>query len=439
MVDPSSPNPSDPDFLEQLRRMLAQFGIDAAGQDLGAMLGGLSGNVHAFPFFGGGNADPDSVWQTTITAAAHQLPEHGPDPKPSPEHALEVANAGRLAESWLDPHTAFSGIGGEAQAWTRRTWIETTGPRWRRLTEPIIEGSALALGAGLAPDEPELAGLQQMFAPMLRMSAGMMYREQLRRTLAQLASTVLTATEPGFQLLPKPQVVLLTTSISSFVEGLELPSSDVLLYLALRESARQRLFAGVGWLAPQLDALLDHFAREITIDLEFIGNQFNLDRPEELSLERITEVGQHVTGSFFEPASTPTQLEILGRFETLLALVEGWVDHVSATVAAQWLPNASSLTELIRRRRAASGPEQNIWQTLVGLELRPRRIRDAENLWAALTQARGATERDKAWSHPDLVPTAEDLDDPLRFVNGEPSDTGNDLDAELERLLRDEE
>lgn len=438
MADPSSPNPPEGEFFEQIRRLLSQLGLDASAADLSGIFANPPAGFTAMPMFGGAEADPDAAWRTTITAAAHQLPSFGADPKPTPEQALGIADAGRLAESWLDAHTQFPGIGIEAQAWTRRAWIEATGARWRRLAEPIIQGSADALGAGFAPDEPELAGLQQMFAPMLRMSASMMYRDQLRRTLAQLASAILTGTEPGFQLLPRPQIVLLPASISAFVDGLELPESEVVLYLALRESARQRLFNSVGWLAAQLDALLDHFAREIRIDLEFIGTQFNLDRPEELTLERISEVGEQVSGSFFKPASTPVQLEILGRLETLLALVEGWVDHVSGTAANQWLTHAPSLIELVRRRRGAGGPEQGVWQTLVGLELRPRRIRDAENLWAALTQDRGPQARDAVWGHPDLVPGASDLDDPLRFVTGERSPEATDLDAELERLLRDE-
>ena len=49
----------------------------------------------------------------------------------------------------------------------------------------------------------------------------------------------------------------------------------------------------------------------------------------------------------------------------------------------------------------------------MGLELRPRRLRDAVNLFAALEAAGGAGLRDSAWSHPDLAPSADDLDDPL--------------------------
>ena len=135
------------------------------------------------------------------------------------------------------------------------------------------------------------------------------------------------------------------------------------------------------------------------------------------------------------------QLEILGRLETLLALVEGWVDEVVAQASARWMPSSSQLAEAVRRRRAAGGPAEEVFKTLVGLEIRPRRVRDAANLWAALTADRGVGGRDAVWNHPDLIPTAADLDDPLGYVAGERQEAPlvDDLDAELARLLSEED
>ena len=62
------------------------------------------------------------------------------------------------------------------------------------------------------------------------------------------------------------------------------------------------------------------------------------------------------------------------------------------------------------------GPAEQTFATLVGLELRPRRLREAAALWWAVTEKRGISGRDAVWSHPDLLPTAEDLDDPLGFA-----------------------
>ena len=106
----------------------------------------------------------------------------------------------------------------------------------------------------------------------------------------------------------------------------------------------------------------------------------------------------------FEPARTPEQEAALARLETMLALVEGWVDEVVDSASGGHLPSAAALRETIRRRRATGGPAEQTFAALVGLELRPRRLREAATLWRLLGQARGVSGRDDVWSHPDLLP-----------------------------------
>ena len=99
---------------------------------------------------------------------------------------------------------------------------------------------------------------------------------------------------------------------------------------------------------------------------------------------------------------------------------------------------AVALREMIRRRRAAGGPAEDTFRTLVGLELRPRRAREAAALWAELTRNEGAETRDGLWSQLDLMPTGEDLDDPAAFAHrraAEDSEEFGDLDAELAKIL----
>ncbi len=79
------------------------------------------------------------------------------------------------------------------------------------------------------------------------------------------------------------------------------------------------------------------------------------------------------------------------------------------------MPTAAKLQEAVRRRRAAGGPAEQTFASLVGLELRPRRLRDASTLWGSLRTRQGTEARDGVWMHPDLLPTAADLDDPLGF------------------------
>ena len=124
----------------------------------------------------------------------------------------------------------------------------------------------------------------------------------------------------------------------------------------------------------------------------------------------------------FEPENTPAQQAALARLETLLALIEGWISNVVDEAANGRLASAGALGETVRRRRAAGGPAEQTFSTLVGLELRPRRVREAAELWRLLREARGVDGRDAIWEHPDLLPTVDDLDDPAGFVGRPDSD-----------------
>ena len=352
-----------------------------------------------------------------------------------------VVDAERLAQSWLSAATGLPETGRPARAVTRSGWLDETGEGWRRTIEPIIDGLADALERGTTPEQgdlPELQGMAQMFAPMLRQSASMIYRDRLKRELAQVAGDILTGTELGINLLGSPDVLLLPANVAQFTRDLDTPDSDVVLFLLLREAARQRLFHSVGWLSPQLGAMLGHFSREITIDFDAIAEQFSPESLSGLSIEDVVAVGESVRGSFFRPTRTPTQVEILERLQVLLALVEGWVDHVVAQATAQWMPNAPQLEEIVHRRRASGTAVTSVFTELLGLDLHPRLVRDAKNLWAALLHHRGAEGRDAVWGHPDMLPTSVQLADPLPFAAGQPGDADapeDDLDAELRKLL----
>ena len=84
--------------------------------------------------------------------------------------------------------------------------------------------------------------------------------------------------------------------------------------------------------------------------------------------------------------------------------------------------------------RATGGPAERTFATLVGLELRPRRLREAAAIWRGLTDARGIAGREAIWTHPDLLPTTEDLDDPEGFVRGRPELDISDMEADSRAL-----
>jgi putative hydrolase len=266
---------------------------------------------------------------------------------------------------------------------------------------------------------------------MLGKIGGAMFGSQVGSALGGLAGEVLTASDIGLPLGPSGKAALVPTNVAVFAEGLDVTDDDVRLYLALREAAHQRLFAHVPWLREHLITAVADYGRGISIDTAGIEEQMrSIDPSDPAAIQRAME------GGLFEPKQSPAQEAALQRLETTLALVEGWVDDVVGQAANERMPAATKLQEAVRRRRAAGGPAEETFAALVGLELRPRRLRDASTLWGSLRARHGTDARDAIWLHPDLLPTAADLDDPLGFREETADDLAEvDFDAELAKLL----
>jgi putative hydrolase len=371
-----------------------------AGFDLAAIFGQLQS---MFSWRGG-----PINWDLARETARHTIRAAG-DASLTQEERDRVDETVRLAEYWLDEATTLpAASAGGALAWNRAEWFEGTLPAWKRLVEPLAKHVVNAMEKAL----PEQAGpMGQQLTGVLTQVGGMMFGAQVGQGLGHLASEVFGGTDVGLPLGPTGRPVILPANVAAFSEGLGVPTAEVLLYVTLRECAHQRLFHHAPWLSAHLFSAVEEYARGMHVDiakLEDIAGRIDMTNPEAL---------QEALGSgLLEPEETPRQKAALSRLETALALVEGWVDEVVTLAAAPRMPSAAALREAVRRRRAEGGPAEQTFGTLVGLELRPRRMRDAATLWANLREARGLAGRDALWAHPDLLPSAEDLDDPAGFA-----------------------
>ncbi|MGB5150515.1 MAG: zinc-dependent metalloprotease [Mycobacterium sp.] len=332
---------------------------------------------------------------------------------PIPEStATAVADAVRLAETWLDGATALPAGTTRTVAWTPTDWIDNTLDTWKRLCDPVAEQISTAWASALPQEAQAMAG--PLLAMMSQMG-GMAFGSQLGQALGKLSKEVLTSTDIGLPLGPKGVAALMPEAVDALTEGLEQPRSEVLTFLAAREAAHHRLFSHVPWLSSQLLSAIEAFAKGMKIDMSGIEDMAQSFNPAALTDPSAME--QLLSQGMFEPKATPEQTAALERLETLLALIEGWVQTVVIAALGDRLPGTSALSETLRRRRGTGGPAEQTFATLVGLELRPRKMREAADLWEKLTEAVGSDARDAVWQHPDLLPRGEDLDDPAAFID----------------------
>ncbi len=406
-----SSGPDDP--LAGLFGMLGGQG-GQGGQGSGPDLGALFQQLGQMFSWSGGPVN----WDLANQSARQVVATEG-DHSVSGSERRDVEAAFRLADTWLDDATTFPATGGSPRTWSRAEWVEGTQASWRGLVEPVAARVSEAMSNSLPPEMAQAAG---PLVGMLQQVGVSMWGAQVGQSIGTLAGEVYGSTDIGVP-LADGNPVLLPANVRSFGEGLGVEERDVMLYLALREAAYLRLYAHATWLRSHIVSLIEEYARHVSVDTDAIEEKMR-----DIDPQRPEALQEAMEGGLFETTTTPEQQAALDRLELALALIEGWVDDVVTNATADRLPSAEALREMVRRRRATGGPAEQTFATLVGLELRPRRLREASSFWSAVRDARGAQGRDAVWAHPDLLPTGDDLADPTAFLTRDELDVSSLLD-----------
>jgi putative hydrolase len=376
-----------------------------ATPDLGAIFQQLG---HMFSWSGG------PVNWDLANQSARQVVAAGGDRSVSGADRRDVDDTFRLVDTWLDEATVFPATGSSPRTWSRAEWVEGTAAAWRELVEPVAARVSEAMSRALPPDMAQAAG---PLVGMLQQVGVSMWGAQVGHSIGTLAGEVCGSADIGVP-LADGHPVLLPANVRAFGEGLGVEDRDVMVYLALREAAYVRLYGHVPWLRSHIVSLVEEYARHVSVDtnaIEATMKDIDPQRPEALQ--------EALDGGLFDLPPTPEQQAALDRLELALALVEGWVDDVVTEASGRRMPSADALRETVRRRRATGGPAEQTFATLVGLHLRPRRLREAAAFWAIVRLAKGVDGRDALWTHPDLMPTAEDIADPNAFLARDELDT----------------
>ncbi|MDN5559933.1 MAG: zinc-dependent metalloprotease, partial [Ruaniaceae bacterium] len=348
---------------------------------------------------------------------ARQQVHSGGDPMVTAAEDARIRQSLQMADLWLDPVTDLVAPTPTRRALSRAAWVEETLPVFQNLASPVAEHIVEAITGVLSdqvgslgedPLEQAMGSLGGLNAPgLLKRLGSAAFGMQLGGAVAHLASETFGLSDIGVPLGSPGSAALVPRNVDAFSDGLEIPADEVLNFLALREAAHTRLYGAAPWLRDHVIVIVRKYASEIAIDLPAMEEAFRAIDPSDPEQLR-TALGSGV----FALEMTESQRESLENLETTLAIIEGWVEHVTTEAARGQIPSLTLLAEMMRRRRAAGGPAEDAFKTLVGLELRPRRLRDAAALWAAVSAERGIEGRDQLWSHPDLLPNAAALDDP---------------------------
>ena len=359
---------------------------------------------------GAGNAPVG--WDAAVNMARTNIVQAG-DPSLSDSEKKVVNTNVQLAQTWLNGVTSVPAASSSSKAWCRSEWIEETVGTWKKIVDPVAQRVQNSMNNSLpnlpGMDESQQEILKPLLAALKPMSAAM-FSMQISNGIAALSSEVLCLTDIGIPLGDTTTPALIPRNIKDFASGLQINESEIIAFISLRESAASRLFSSVTWLAPTLLGAIEEYSSQINVDNNKIAEMMSQIDP-----TNPNSIQEALSGGLFEPQINKTQSAALIRIERLLALIEGWVYEVVNIAALGRLPGIGSMQEAMIRRRAVGGPAEKTFGALIGLELRPKLIREAADFWSKQTLTFGTNVRDNLWNHPDLLPSIEDLQDPEFF------------------------
>jgi len=403
----NSEDPNDPvDFAAMMEQMQQQ--IQEQFSKLGINGPGFTGSTEALPK----NIVRDTAKKFTTAQGSSPI---------GANDVAEIEQAFSIAELWLDEATFFPqspNVGNVALA--RTDWVDTTLEGWQTSVEPLAIGLSLAIGellnqASFGEDEAQSEEQPQMQIPVGMISAllnsfiGSLIATQLGQAIGGLAGKVTGAHDVGLPLVDSAYPTLVPQNIKEWATDLDIPMDEVRIFHALREAAVARLFAHNPWLVSYIRTAITDYGKGINIDMEAIqeqaqramesGNGFDPSNPESFTIA--------LNDGIFTPQESPAQRAALTKLETVLALIDGWSEEVVTLAAGDRLPNIAALQETLRRRRATSAPAQQLFSSLLGLQVSPRLAREATVFWKQVREMKSIESRDRIWSG--ILPTSDDL------------------------------
>jgi putative hydrolase len=308
--------------------------------------------------------------------------------------------------------------------------VDTTLPGWQTSVEPLALGLSSAIGELLnqasigegegsetpADEQSEMQIPVGMISALLNSFIGSLVATQLGQAIGLLSGKITGAHDVGLPLVDSAYPTLVPQNIREWATDLDIPMDEVRIFHALREAAVARLFAHNPWLVSYIRTAITEYGKGINIDLDAIqdqaqrafesGNGFDPSNPESFSIA--------LNEGIFTPQESPAQRAALTKLETTLALIDGWSEEVVAMAAGDRLPNIAALQETLRRRRATSAPAQQLFSSMLGLQVSPRLAREAAVFWKKVRELKDVESRDRIWSG--ILPTAEDLLTPESFM-----------------------
>lgn len=372
--------------------------------DLGRMLGGMGA--------AGGGLQWDAARQMAMQVASGGESE----PNIDPIARMDVEQLARVADLHVAQKTGLAttmtGRGVQVVPVTRMQWVQRSLDAYKPLFESLA--SALSTAPAAAPDpsaeqgDPFAAMLSQIMgsmAPMmLGVTAGGMIGHLAQRSFGQYDLPVPRD--------PSDELLLVLPNLNEFADDWSIDRKDLLLWLCIHEIAHHAVLA-----VPHVRGALERGLREYAAGFRPDASALS-DRLGTVDMSDPQSSMAELQGLFGDPEvvlgaiQTDAQRALLPRLEALIAMIEGYVDHVMDAIGTGLISSYAMITEAVRRRRVEADESDRFVARLFGLELGQATYDQGAAFVDGVVERAGFDALDPLWRSEAFLPTPPEIEAP---------------------------
>jgi coenzyme F420 biosynthesis associated uncharacterized protein len=277
----------------------------------------------------------------------------------------------------------------------RRGWIDLNLSTFERLFERVerivtAAGGEDTTGRALARIVNRSIGNQQL---------GFLMAFLARKVLGQYDVSLLAANPAvrGRLHFVEPNIVATATSM-------RLPLDEFRTFIALHEATHAFEFEAYPWLRDHFSELVAESIDQLATDSGGIAGRLR------------SALARRGPGHWLERMMTPQQLRTFQRTQALMALLEGYSNHVMNAAGERLLPGFGQIHERFERRNTGRGALERAILRLTGLDLKMEQYQAGERFVHTVLASRDRAFLNRVWEGPDLLPSLDEIRAPERWI-----------------------
>ena len=287
-----------------------------------------------------------------------------------------------------------------AEVLGRAQWADMNLDALSRLLDPVAE----RLDSRLSSAGPLAGALRMGTSATLAAEAGLVMGYVSQRVLGQYELSLLQPDIP-------PRLVYVAPNLERAVRELDADRDSFYGWIVLHELTHAFQFQSVPWLREHLGGLVRRYLEcvEVRISSGAAGGLPSLPQPARL-VEAFRE------GGLAALVQTREQRELMSEMQAVMAVIEGYAEHVMDALGDHLLPEYDGLRAAMdRRRRNRSAPER-VLERLLGLDFKLRQYELGKRFCDGVAEAGGIEALNRVWTAPEAIPTAGELSRPEAWI-----------------------